>query len=293
MSINRERANYGNKRPNHKSFVSHKELMAGGQWIFDMSTEPSLWGSAIQNRPKTSIENSAVVTPPFIKSGAISFPETTEITLATTTLKSKVFYALGDKGFKAYTTPFTISGSDILKTYAIKNGIQSATVATQFYKYDSERSIALNYTYANEYSAGGDNALIDGIKGTKDFRSGAWQGIKNQDLNALVNLGSIKTVKEISINFLKDQRSWIFYPTSVSVLLLDENKKVIASKELKLPETGKEEISELFETKFSFESKKAQYIKVTARNYGALPEWHLGYPMNGTAWIFVDEITIN
>lgn len=292
MSIDRERVNYGSKRPNNKSFVSHEELMAGGQWIFDMQTEPSLWGSAIQNRPKTSIESNLIVTPPFIKSGSISFPKTTDVSLATATANSKIFYALNNQEFKVYENAVTISGSDILKTYALKNGIKSPTIETQFYKYDSARSIALNYMYANEYSAGGDYALIDGIKGTDDFRSGAWQGIKDQDLSALINLGSVKVVKEISINFLKDQRSWIFYPTNVSVLLLDENKKVIANKEFKLPETGKKEVSKIFEATFSFDSKKAQYIKVTARKYGLLPEWHLGYPYSGTAWIFVDEITI-
>jgi hypothetical protein len=36
----------------------------------------------------------------------------------------------------------------------------------------------------------------------------------------------------------------------------------------------------------------AQYIKVKAYNYGKLPEWHLGFPYNGDAFIFIDEITI-
>jgi hypothetical protein len=36
----------------------------------------------------------------------------------------------------------------------------------------------------------------------------------------------------------------------------------------------------------------ARYVKVKAYNYGKLPEWHLGYPYNGDAFIFIDEITI-
>ena len=36
---------------------------------------------------------------------------------------------------------------------------------------------------------------------------------------------------------------------------------------------------------------RARYIKVFAKNYGKLPDWHLG--AGGQAWIFVDEITIN
>jgi hypothetical protein len=36
--------------------------------------------------------------------------------------------------------------------------------------------------------------------------------------------------------------------------------------------------------------KKARYIKVIAKNFGKLPEWHQGF--GGDAFIFVDEITI-
>jgi len=37
-------------------------------------------------------------------------------------------------------------------------------------------------------------------------------------------------------------------------------------------------------------STTARYVKVVARNYGALPKWHLGagFP----AFIFVDEIEV-
>jgi hypothetical protein len=37
---------------------------------------------------------------------------------------------------------------------------------------------------------------------------------------------------------------------------------------------------------------RARYIKIVAKNLGPVPSWHLGYPNNGKAWIFVDEIEI-
>jgi hypothetical protein len=37
---------------------------------------------------------------------------------------------------------------------------------------------------------------------------------------------------------------------------------------------------------------KARYVKVKAINFGKLPEWHQGFPFNGEAFIFVDEITV-
>jgi hypothetical protein len=37
-------------------------------------------------------------------------------------------------------------------------------------------------------------------------------------------------------------------------------------------------------------NKKARYVKVIAKNFGKLPEWHQGF--GGDAFIFIDEITI-
>ncbi|BAO55336.1 alpha-1,2-mannosidase [Nonlabens marinus S1-08] len=291
MSIDRERTNNGNKRPNNNTFVSHEELMAGGQWIFEMKTTPSLWGSAIQYRPTTQIVGHDIVTPPFIETGAISFPTTTEVALGTIS-NSEIFYRLKGQKYQKYREPISINESTFMETYAVAEGVHSDTIQTQFYKYDANRSITLNYEYANEYSAGGKDALINGIEGTRDFRSGAWQGIKNQDLDVVIDLGSTKSIQEMKINFLKDQRSWIFYPTDLEIELLDENKRAIKQLSRNIPATGKEEVSEIHTVSLEIGNTEARYIKVIATNYGALPEWHLGYPMNGTAWIFVDEISI-
>ena len=35
---------------------------------------------------------------------------------------------------------------------------------------------------------------------------------------------------------------------------------------------------------------EARYVRVTARSYGTIPDWHLG--RGGAAWIFVDEILV-
>ena len=42
--------------------------------------------------------------------------------------------------------------------------------------------------------------------------------------------------------------------------------------------------------KLNFRSK-ARYIKVTLKNYGVCPSWHLG--AGGDTWIFLDEIEID
>ncbi|NNM23275.1 MAG: glycoside hydrolase family 92 protein, partial [Flavobacteriaceae bacterium] len=143
------------------------------------------------------------------------------------------------------------------------------------------------------YNAGGNEALIDGIRGARDFRTGAWQGYQDTDVIAIVDLGSIQPIEHISVNFLQDQRSWIFLPTEVACLVSNsprDNYKALPKTVFDF-KTPSEEI--LIKTAtFNMKDPGARYIKIIAKNLGALPTWHLGYPYNGKAWIFIDEIEI-
>lgn len=155
--------------------------------------------------------------------------------------------------------------------------------------------VTLEHSYANEYSAGGNNALIDGMRGTEDFRSGAWQGTQNENLNVTIDLGNPRTISSIEAGFLKDQRSWIFWPKTVTFEFYNKNGEMVKNINRNLPETGKEEVSKVFRPRLETPDikDKIKFIKMKATTYGKLPEWHLGYPFDGTSWIFIDEINVN
>ncbi len=74
-------------------------------------------------------------------------------------------------------------------------------------------SISLKTPYSPQYTGGGDDALVDGLRGATDFRLGAWQGYEGDDLEAVVDLGESKPVGNVAIGCLQDNNSWIFFPT--------------------------------------------------------------------------------
>ena len=77
------------------------------------------------------------------------------------------------------------------------------------------QKIELKTTYANQYAAGGNNALIDYMRGGDNFRTGSWQGYQGQDFNAIIDLGGIQSFSTLGIGFLQDVKSWIYFPKSV------------------------------------------------------------------------------
>lgn len=200
---------------------------------------------------------------------------------------------MNDEDFKLYDAPFKISEATSLKVYSEKNKIKSATVETKFYKIDPNLSITLETEYANQYNGGGNDALIDGILGTQDFRTGTWQGYHNTDLIATIDLGKETHVNLVTINFLEDQRSWIFYPTEVTCFGSNDGKTFTPIDSPRASENiSPNENVEIKQFHFKQVPKKYRYIKIKAKTLGELPEWHLGHEHDGRSWLFADEITI-
>ncbi len=280
------------------SFISHEAIMNGGSLVFEMTNVPTDWGTQDENIPVTEITEHKIVPPPFIAKGDIAFKGETTVTLQSVDKEAKIYYQLMNMlqaekpDFVEYTKPFTISEISVLKTYAQRGDLKSAEIMTEFFKIDPNLKIELGTEYANQYNAGGQNALIDGIFGTEDFRTGTWQGYFDKDVIATVDLGSVKSLNYIGVNFLQDQKSWIFLPTEVELFISTDGKKFKSIYKGNFGELVAAEKPKVEKFTFAFKSKSARYVKVVAKKLGVLPEWHLGYQHDGRSWLFVDEIEI-
>ena len=275
-----------------QSYISSKDILSGGVLEFYMTDSPSDWATDDDEAPVTAIEKFKIVPAPFISKGDIAFKGDTEVTLENAQKVTAIFYTLNDSIYTQYEKPFIISEPATLKVYSEKDEIKSATIATEFHKIDPNRSLQLQTKYANQYSGGGPNALIDGIKGSKDFRSGSWQGYEDKDLIAIVDLGEEQSIQSVKVNFLQDQRSFIFYPTEVLCYISTDNQSFQLIGKQKL--NGVQRSNEVRTRTMAFDLKdiSAKYVKVVAKKLGRLPKWHSGYQNNGKSWIFVDEISI-
>ncbi len=172
-----------------RTFITHKEIMKGGTLVFNMTDSPSDWGTDDKNIPKTEIKDKLITPAPFIAEGEIAFKYETVVSLNVVSEKTTIFYSLNNSEYEEYKTPFIVNKESYLKIYSEKSGIKSSILSTQFYKIDPNISIKLETQYANQYNAGGDNALIDGLRGSLDFRTGAWQGYQDTDVIAIIDLG--------------------------------------------------------------------------------------------------------
>jgi hypothetical protein len=205
-----------------------------------------------------------------------------------------IYYWTGDQNDEAkavlYQQPITIKDKSTFYAFAKdKNNKKSKTTKAFYPKTDKNINIRLNATFADRYAAGGQNALIDGLFGGDDYRSGFWQGYQKQDLVFTVDLGKEKSINYLGLNCLQDQRSWIWFPKEVKFEISSDGINFIEAGVVKNNQADNTEISIQERLGLNLE-KTARYIKVSAKNYGKCPEWHQG--AGGDAWIFADELII-
>lgn len=286
---------YHNGKAYPYSYLNHRDIVNGGSLVFNMDATHSRWGKHPAHSPRTQILDHIIVAAPFVKSGEIAFKKKTQVVLETTAKDAEIFYALREDGdsFKRYRKPIEITSNTVLRTYAKTRSGESAIIETPFFKLNENYTITLASKYANSYNAGGDNALIDGIRGTKEFRSGTWQGYDAQDVIATLDLGKIQTINAIETGFLQDQRSWIFYPTQVSYLVSTDGINFQPYHQEEINAARRDDEVAIKNIRASKQKIEARYIKLIAKTVGDLPEWHLGYPYKGKSWIFIDELIVH
>jgi len=193
---------------------------------------------------------------------------------------------------KAYKEPFYIYNSCTIKAHIEANANFKTYANASFIKSNKPFQIELKATYNSQYTAGGNNGLIDGLQGDVDWRKGNWQGYQGQDFEAIVDLKTIKKVNQINSRYLQDQRSWIFLPNEVVYSYSEDG---ITYKEIQASQLQqKAQDDSLFVRTIDCNLKQAinaRFIKIYAKNYGLIPSWHPG--AGGESFIFIDEIDLN
>jgi len=241
-----------------------------------------------------------IIPVPVIQAESKSFKDKMIVEIKSQNSNDKIYYALYTEENKSkmveislsYKQPIEISKTSTIVAFSKNKENQSNIISATFFKKPNNYTIDIKSKYNPQYHAGGNDGLLDGISGTTNWRKGDWQGYQSQDFEAIVDLQSEKNVSNFSATFLQDQRSWILMPTKVEYYSSSDNVNFTLITSIVNNVDPKKDENTIKDFHFTSKPIKARYIKVKAYNYGKLPKWHLGFPFDGDAFIFIDEITI-
>jgi hexosaminidase len=197
------------------------------------------------------------------------------------------------KAMKFYTAPILLKEETTIDiTITNSKGVIYDQPLTRTYSphLGIGKKIDLTYEPSAWYTGGGHDALIDGRIGSSQFRDGIWQAVQGKNMEAVVDLGILQTISQISTQWFHYGNAWIFRPRLVKFMVSDDgvNWKEIAEVKSDIYETAEGEIVVPIHAEFT--TLNCRYVKMIAYNNGLNPEWHdaVGEP----SWLFCDEIVI-
>lgn len=268
------------------SFIKHSDIIKGGTLFFEMGSSPSSWAS--KSIPLSSITKNEIVAVPYFEAESQTFTDKLSVKLGSA-VGGDIYYSINDENEKKYEKPIIITADANISCRIKKGAKWSKQVSANYYKTDNTKSIKIESLYANQYAAAGDKTLIDHLRGGGNYRTGNWQGYR-EDLNVTVDLGKEKEISTISLGCMQDIKSWIFFPKKVEYYSSVNAEDFTFLGIINTNFSDRLEGSFIDDYTLKLQNTKAQYIKVKATNYGICPDWHLG--ARGKTWLFVDELII-
>ena len=175
---------------------------------------------------------------------------------------------------------------------AFKDGMASDAVArVEIYpSLSTGKPITLASQFSPRYPASGPTALVDGFKGSTDFKDGFWQGYEGIDLDAVVDLGAVRKIHRVCGRFLQETQMWIFYPRSVEYAVSTDGESFVPVGRLEQAVAGSHQALSLREFGHQLAGVEARFVRVRAESIGVCPSWHAG--KGGKSWLFCDEISV-
>jgi len=152
-----------------------------------------------------------------------------------------------------------------------------------------EGTVALQYPFAEDYPAKGNKTLIDGNPGYGDF-SYNWLCFYGVPMVATIDLGHAEKVSAIKMHFLDDPRHWIFLPATIKIEGSADGTNYHTIADLSSPSSEEHYERSIKEYHAANTRGEVRFIRVTAANSGALPEWR--YKDDKKAMIACDEIYV-
>ena len=280
-----------------RSALDHKTILAGGKIDFIYTNPANTANKYGQTEMPSSLINTYPIVPAaLIHSASQVFKDKMDISIEIINQAlADCYYTVNgtepSRRSMPYAKPFVIDSNCTVKVKLYAGSDSSSIIVAHFYKIKYNYDIQILSTPNAQYAAEGAQTLIDGIKGDVNWRKGNWLGYKGQDFDCVIDLKEVKEISSMSLGCLQDSRSWILLPSRVNFYTSEDGKtfNLIDGVDSKLEAQNDDVQIQRFEKQFS-KKITTRYLKVIAKNYGKLPDWHQG--KGGEAFIFVDELEL-
>ena len=276
------------------AYINHEDIAGGGLVTLMMNKQPVNFFTAAYNQ-SASTDKNRIIPNPVIRGGIVPFHGAKTVAITCDYKNALIYYTVDgttpDSTKSRYRSPIVVSQSLQLKAIAYDGkGKQSFITTAAYKKIPHNWSVKLNTAYEPQYNGNGNDGLIDGIRGTTNWRMGNWQGYQMVNPDVVIDLKAIKNISTVRAGFLQETRSWIIMPSEVTVEVSSDGKQFSQVYKGSNFIDIKDLTPQLKTVEAKFNTTKARYVRIRAVQYGKMPSWHEG--AGGDTHIFMDEVEI-
>ncbi|MFM8558039.1 MAG: discoidin domain-containing protein [bacterium] len=183
----------------------------------------------------------------------------------------------------------TVDRTATLRWRATRPGaLPSPEEEASFRRIADERRMASLTAPHRAYTGDGADALLDGVRGGEDFRLPTWMGFYGTHVEAVVDLGSERTLRRAAMGFLQDQNSWIFMPRAATFeVSLDGTRWEPVGEAANAVDERADGVV-IRDLSVTFAPRPARWLRVRVTAPLMCPDWHKG--SGNRSFVFADEI---
>jgi hypothetical protein len=281
-----------------KPYITNDEILEGKSIDFVMGNSPakSFGDNGVEKymfAEKPMFDYDELIPSPYLNTSQNTFKDSLEISLSVNFPGAEIYYNVnGDNtpdNYTKYTKPFTIYDNSKILTYALSGTRYCYFTESNFNKIPDNVEVIPVSKPDLQYTAGGPEALIDGLRGQTNWRLGKWQGFQAHDFEVILKFKEPIEIKSLGAGFLQDARSWIWMPVYAEFFVSEDGINYVSTGRINNTVADTDLIVTIKDFVLELNKKtKVSYIKVFAKNYGKIPSWHEG--AGEDAYIFVDEV---
>lgn len=191
-----------------------------------------------------------------------------------------------------YTSPISINKPCTLRAAAFRSwGVTPDVSETFHFNKATACPIRLLQRPHPQQVYGGETLLVDGLEAEDtNFASGRWIGFCGNDLESIIDLGSVQTICKIAIHTCVEKGYWIFDAREFVAEGSTDGIHYTPLAAEQYPALTEDNPNKIYQHTLNFNAAQVRYIKVKVVSEHHLPAWHPGKGNPG--FVFVDEIAV-
>ena len=190
-----------------------------------------------------------------------------------------------------YTGPIELTNSCTFKAKGIGESHETRVYTEKIYfSKATAKPITLIQPVHKNYTFNGAITLVDGLKGTPNYRTGRWLGFSENDFEAVIDLQKATEIKSVAFDTSVDKSDWVFDIRGIEISVSNDGENYNMILDNDYPSLTDEDPNIIYNHRFKLKPTVGRFVKIKALVEHSIPAWH---PAKGMpAFIFIDELII-